>query len=544
MKLKLNVLYAAVASTLIAASAGVFAQTTGPNSSATPYLTGIGGTTFTSILTVGDSPTGSTYKMVGIPDGLGAIDNGSSITVFMNHELGATAGVARAHGGTGAFVSTWTIQKSNLAVTAGADAFNQVFTPTGVAAGASYAASASTAYTQITTSFARYCSADLPAVSAFYNPTTGLGTQERIFMKGEESYTAGDTLQQGRATGMVATGSNAGKNYVLTALGNAAWENQVANPYAQDKTIVIGLSDGGGATSKSNGVNVYIGTKTNVGNEIERAGLTNGTSYRIAIGANLNETRAADAGLGLVNNQTTFSLVAASGATNGTSFLRPEDGAWDTKSNNKFYFVTTDQVDAAKSPGNANGAGVATSPSQVGRSRLWSMTFSDISNPNAGGTIEMLLDGTGPNQMFDNLTVDKDGNVIIQEDVGNATHLGKVWKYDTTTKSLSLIAQHDQSRFGNLGVAPTSPFTVDEESSGVIDVTDMLIGQAGYDTVNNRYYLLDVQAHYSQPGQLVEGGQLLLMTVPVPEPSTYAMMLAGLAGIGSIVRRRKKAAQA
>jgi len=37
--------------------------------------------------------------------GLGAFDNGDgTFTVLMNHELGATSGVARAHGGKGAFV--------------------------------------------------------------------------------------------------------------------------------------------------------------------------------------------------------------------------------------------------------------------------------------------------------------------------------------------------------------------------------------------------------------------------------------------------------
>ena len=60
---------------------------TGPNSSQTPYLTPIqAGLQFASILTVGDAVGG--YRMVGIPDGLGAYDNGNgTITVLMNHEI-------------------------------------------------------------------------------------------------------------------------------------------------------------------------------------------------------------------------------------------------------------------------------------------------------------------------------------------------------------------------------------------------------------------------------------------------------------------------
>jgi hypothetical protein len=32
----------------------------------------------------------------------------------------------------------------------------------------------------------------------------------------------------------------------------------------------------------------------------------------------------------------------------------------------------------------------------------------------------MLLDGTGPQQMLDNITVDGDGNLILREDPGNS----------------------------------------------------------------------------------------------------------------------------
>ena len=71
-----------------------------------------------SILTVGDSAAG--YRMVGIPDGLGAFDNGDgTFTVLMNHELGATAGAVRDHGAKGAFVSKWTIDKDSLEVAPG-----------------------------------------------------------------------------------------------------------------------------------------------------------------------------------------------------------------------------------------------------------------------------------------------------------------------------------------------------------------------------------------------------------------------------------------
>jgi len=45
----------------------------------------------------------------------------------MNHELREVAGVRRAHGGIGAFVSRWTIRKRDLKVLQGSDLIQQVF---------------------------------------------------------------------------------------------------------------------------------------------------------------------------------------------------------------------------------------------------------------------------------------------------------------------------------------------------------------------------------------------------------------------------------
>ena len=118
----------------------------------------------------------------------------------------------------------------------------------------------------------------------------------------------------------------------------------------------------------------------------------------------------------------------------------------------------------------------------------------------------MLLDGTEGQQMLDNMTVTKDGKVLLQEDPGNQTHLAKIWEYDPTTDELLLLAQHDPDRFDPAAPAGGEPFlTQDEESSGIIDVTDIL-GSAGQNV-----FLFDVQAHYPIPGELVQGGQLGLM---------------------------------
>lgn len=58
--------------------------------------------------------------------------------------------------------------------------------------------------------------------------------------------------------------------------------------------------------------------------------------------------------------------------------------------------------------------------------------------------------------------------------------------------------------------------TRDEESSGVIEVTDLFAGVAGYDTAAYRHFLLDTQVHRTiaatEP-EFVEIGPLMMMRV-------------------------------
>jgi len=272
---------------------------------------------------------------------------------------------------------------------------------------------------------------------------------------------------------------------------------------------------------------VYVGSKTDSGSAIDKAGLTNGTSYAIAVTGVTSEDRLTNVGLSksLPGGGAGKRFTLTPDITSGTGFLRPEDGAWDTKNHNRYYFVTTEQYDETK-----DGVG-----SQIGRSRLWAITFDDVTDPTKGGKIELLVDGTEPHQMFDNITVDADGNVYLQEDVGNSKHNGKIWVYNPNTGALVQLFEHDPARFGDLNIPPTPPFNVDEESSGILDVTDLFKDASWYN--GGKVFLADVQAHYLISGELVEGGQLLLLEV-VPEPGTTALLLSGLLGV-MVVRRRQ-----
>ena len=462
--------------------------TTGISSSQSPYLTPVAqNVSFTSLLTSGDY-VGS-YRMCGTPDGVGAYDNGNgTFTVLINHEFGNTAGVVRAHGSAGAFVSKWVINKSNLSVVSGSDLTKDAYIWNGTGYTKYNAANPSTS-----AAFARFCSADLPAVSAFYNAATGLGTQERIFMNGEE------TGSEGRAFGHISTGVNAGSTYELPYLGKFSWENAIASPYASNKTVVVGTDD---ATPGQ--VYFYIGTKTNSGTDIDKAGLNNGKLFGVAVsGLTLESSLSIPAAntaftlvdLGQVQNMTGAALNTASNTANVTNFLRPEDGAWDPSSPKDFYFATTNSF---------------TSPS-----RLWRLRFTDIANPELGGTITAVLDGTEGPKMIDNITIDNYGHITLGEDVGGNVHIGKVWMYDIATDAVTLLAEHDQTRF-----LPGSPnfLTIDEESSGVLDVQGIL--GAGM-------YLIVDQAHYAIAGEQVEGGQLLAMYVPATYNSSPEIIISG-----------------
>ena len=456
----------------------------GPSSSDTPYLLSSDSHVYTeSFLTVGDGVGG--YSMAGIPDGLGAFDNGDgTFTVLMNHEIRETLGTTRAHGATGAFVSEWVFDKTTLEVKSGHDLIQNVFTYD--AATNSYVEHSADLGNGV--AFNRFCSADLADQSAFYNSATGLGYDGgRLFLNGEESGI------EGRAFAHIASGAQSGDSYELAWLGNLAYENVVANAHTGDRTVVAVTDDG-----QNGQVYFYAGEKKATGSAIDMAGLTGGNLFGIHVtdleGLANNESSAASplgadeqstftmVNLGDVSGMTGVEIDAASETAGVTTFLRPEDGAWDTLNPNRFYFVTTD---AFGQP-----------------SRLWAADFTDASNPAAGGTIKLLLNGTEGQQMLDNITVNGQGQVILQEDVGNNAHLGKVWQYDPSTDSLTQLAQHDPSRFLTGGA---NFLTQDEESSGVIDVSHIL-GSAG-----ENVYLVDTQAHYPIAGELVEGGQLQLI---------------------------------
>ena len=424
----------------------------------------------TPLLNVGDAVGAKNYRMVGIPDGLGALDNGDgTLSIYMNHEIGKDQGKNRKHFGRGAFVSHWTLDIASLKITDGEDLIKQ--TKLWLADDKKHVNAP--AY-----SFNRLCSADLPPLSALYDAASGKGFNGRLFMNGEED------REGGRGFAHVVTGEQKGISYELPYLGKFAWENAVANPSTGVKTVVMGMDDSPGGQ-----VYMYVGEKRSTGNPVEQAGMMGGTLYAVKV----DGKRFGFANLGDVSSMSGDDLEKAGRAVNVANFMRPEDGAWDVNNPNIFYFATTDKID--------------------GTSQLFQLTFDDINKPETGGAIKVVLNARDIGaQMFDNITVAGDGKVLVEEDPGDNPHMAAIWNFDPKTGKAEKVLRVAPEAF----MDKNSPefLTQDEENSGIIEITD-LVRKAPWFETNKRYFLGSLQVHAkSSDPELVEGGQLYLITGP------------------------------
>ena len=219
-----------------------------------------------------------------------------------------------------------------------------------------------TQYVAGTTAFERLCSADLPRQGAFLRGSHG--TPNRIFLSGEET-SPPFTADHGRVFAHVLTGPGKNQSWELPRLGKMSFENSVASPFPQEKTIVMLNDDANRETKLTSNIcsaagqqscteppselYVYIGTKQRHGNDIERAGLTNGNFYgvRVIVGGSpvtgedpvnvLGTVGPVTSGrfelhnFGNVSGMTGVQIQTASIANQITQFIRVEDGAWDPR---------------------------------------------------------------------------------------------------------------------------------------------------------------------------------------------------------------------
>lgn len=483
-----------LAGTALAASGGT---ATGPSTTTDPYLEPVApGVKVTSLLTVkngsdaGQASNG--YSMVGVPDGLGAFDggHGRDFGLVMNHELRNTQGVARRHGVNGAFDSIWQIDSKTLEVEQGADLIDPTVRYYDYATH-SYTDTATPPFTQ---QFSRFCSGYLTAPGQLSSDHGRRGYGGRLYFANEEN---GDN---GRDFGVTLDG----QAQQLPRLGLLSWENSLVGLNRGDATYVQGQEDGSATGSQ---LHVYVGHKQSRGNPFDRAGLTNGHQYVVDLTneavtndvqfrATYGKNDPAPFDLGPdeeVNWDQPGAAQSTESDAKGLGLNRIEDGAFDPRHPRDFYFVTTD---------GGNGA----TPGSTGRDGggFWRLRYNDAERPWEGGTLTLLLDGSEMDPALwnpDNVTVDRKGHVLIQEDPGNNVHRAKIAAYDIKSGDVAAVAQFDH-RFEP---GDASFITQDEESSGIIDSSKFL----GEGT-----FLFDAQVHAAHPdADKVEHGQLLTMRV-------------------------------
>jgi hypothetical protein len=529
---------------------------TGPSTQISPYLLPTNsGVDIVSLLSVrepgvngaaGTIPagyptvTGAWNRMSGIPDGMGAYLNGNGdIVLFMNHELGKAVGATRDHGTIGSFVSKLTLDPSTLQVETAEDlvktiSYYDYVTGTYVAAPTGGFSAA----------FDRFCSGFLAKEAQLQNGANGFAG--KIWFGNEET-------TNGRAFAINAAD---GAAIQLPRAGLFGWENTVMATTGSDVSILMGNDDSTPSNSTANLANpapfsdagflrMYVGTKTNTGTFADKAGLTNGGLYTLKVSDSVFTDKQFRTTFGknnpqpvsFVSNDWTAPTQLAQNTEAQTkksmAFWRVEDGVFDPRPGheNVYWFLTTQSEDSRNQAG-----------------ALWKLTLTDLQNPAAGGTLEMVLNGsesTGAGDAItspDNMEMTADGNIIIQEDPGSTiatasaggnypdgrNALARVFAFNVDTYQLAQIAQFDKSKFDANPNGTSSPtpvdtanyLTRDEESSGLIDAS-ALIGPG--------WFLLNAQVHttntIASPASAsgnkvdsyeVENGQLMAMKIDFP----------------------------
>ncbi len=473
------------------------------------------------LLSVGDTipVTGEpnrTYQMVGIPDGTGAHRNpGGTRTIFMNHELTSSTqsqpfiGEALSRGA----IASKLIVDRDGSVLSGDRAYDVVYdesvpNPTALPA---------PAVGNSTRGFSRFCSATL------VGPPDGF--DRWIYMPNEEEGAEANTFD---GKGGVAVAIFDNELHTLPKLGRFAWENTIPQQNSRsNRTIVMSMEDGpfqtnltqpNGAPQENSQVYMYVGTKdrSSGASVLNRNGLDNGFLYVLAP---VNPAQRFEESFGdedgsipvkwvLVPNAdstTETELEAASDAAGAINFARPEDGAFNKKNRDQFFFVTTGGLAGGNELGRVYTLNLNRN-NPIGNATLRVVYEADEVIA-AGGDIAISPDNVDTSD--DYLMINEDGTAESRIVMTNKGRDGSIWRFRIRDNSVGIdvrsakrIVELDPP--GQLGGNPVLAGIW--ETSGVTD-TSHLFGRGSW--------IFDVQAHPPTiaPGtSTVEDGQLLMLT--------------------------------
>jgi hypothetical protein len=469
------------------------------------------------LLSVGDTVpmTGNPakqYQMVGIPDGTGAHRNSDGTrTIFVNHELtvsplAISRPIIEDPLNRGAIVSKLILDGDGNVLT-GDRAYDVVYdesVPTPVALPAADMSNS-------TRPFSRFCSATL------VGPPDGF--DRWIYMPNEEEGTEANTFD---GKGGVAVAIFDKELHTLPKLGRFAWENTVPQPNTGSRTVVMGLEDGPFAVDplvENSQVYIYVGTKqTGSGvSALNRNGLDNGLLYVLAP---VDPAQRSEADFGdesgaipvkwvqvpNTDSTTETQLEAASDTAGAINFARPEDGAFNKRDGNEFFFVTTGGLAGANELG-----------------RLYSLRI-DPNDPTAQGTLQVVYEADeviaagrdiaiSPDNIDTSknyLMINEDGTTESRAVMAAKGRDGSIWRFrikqngpvGVDADSAKRMAELDPPGQAGGGVVGPGIW----ETSGITDTSDVF---------GNGTWIFDVQAHPPTiaPGvNTWEDGQLLLLT--------------------------------
>jgi hypothetical protein len=515
---------------LLATTAALAENNARANTAEPTQVSALAGWQTAPLFTVGETING--YKPVGILDGIGAFAYSNEIArVVVNHELAAPRGYAYslANGTslTGARLSYFDIDRNSRMVVGAGPAYDTIIDRAGNVVTMAQQVNEGSSMTD---GIDRFCSGW--SVEAGY-----YGFVDDIHFAGEET-SNGQLFALDMANETL---------YCVPMVGRAAFENVIALDSGDPNKIALLVGDDTAPAP----LYLYVGTKNALGNGsfLDRNGLAvgrlyawkadngnttpqqfNGTgSSRTGTFVLLTQYDALKAGmpgydsLGYANQSTLYSQATTAGAF---FFSRPEDLAANPQDGTQATFVTT-------------GRG------SLYPAELWGDTyiaeFTLSGTPTA--TLTIIYDGddagagrfTGPDYGLrnpDNLDWASDGYIYIQEDRSTepASLFGatsgeeaSIWQLDPVSGDLVRVARIDRSGVPSGQTDPNPADIGNWESSGILDVTHL------FQTFPGEVLLIgDVQAHNltgaplgapNQPGQLVEGGQLFLLSNrggPVP----------------------------
>lgn len=480
------------------------------------------------LASAGDLITGKILP--GVPDGMGVIKNSNgTLSILANHELSIADKTVqlgkKATGTWGSSISKLTYNPATGAITS-LESFiksiqyydynNKVYTtdytksiPLGYPALDAYGSE------NFTNGLNRFCSANLVQAGGLLHKDG-----KKVFGYSGAVYF---TAEEGSDSSRTFAFDMDGNGIQLPKMGLGGYENALSNP-ASGKSTVVMLNEDGAAVSSQ--LYMYLGTKQENGaNFAEKAGLTNGQLYAVTVKnarsdnkfrANYKIGEKAEVGFNPLNTDPAFADVQAQAQGAGTTFSRVEDGEWDPKNPNVYYFVTTE---SNKDPGATTPNPLTPTVSRDGGA-LWRLTFKDVKNPLKGASLEMLLNGTEAQYLSkpDNLAIDENGYILIQEDPGNNAHIARVLAYRISDGKLGVVAQFDKQYFAS---DATSLITIDEESSGMVNANAFL--KKSGDTAS--YFFFNAQVHSttskarlestseSLDQAAIEGGQFYLLKI-------------------------------